>query len=138
MTQTYTPPAPATGASALTIGLTVWAGTIATLAARYSAFPAGIGDAAVGFAAIFVTIAVARKTEGWQRSARWLAIAGIADFVVAFATAILSEPGRPLSFEGAPPPDAMQSLPVVMIPAFGVPLFLILHMMVLIRLRTEG
>lgn len=100
------------------------------------AFPAGFGDALVALAAIPVTLAVARRAPGWRGASYALVIAGFADFLLAVATGVLSGPGRALAFDGAPPPDLLQQLPMVMIPGFAVPLFLILHLIVLIRLRT--
>lgn len=100
------------------------------------AWPAGVGDTAVGLAALGVTLMVARQAAGWRRAALWLTLAGMADFALAFATAQLSQPGRPLDLPGAPPPAALQDLPMILIPGFLVPLFLILHIMALVRLRS--
>ncbi len=101
------------------------------------AWPAGFGDIAVGVFAIGTTLAIARREAGWQRSMKTLVWLGIADFVLAFATGILSGSGRPLQFEGAPSSDLVQSLPMVLIPAFGVPLFLIAHLIAVQKLRSE-
>lgn len=101
------------------------------------AFPAGVGDVAVGVLAVFVTVAVARKTA-WARNGSMLLLSvGVADFILAFGSAILSGQGRPLQLEGAPLPDMMQELPMALIPTFGVPLFLILHLIAWLKLRTE-
>ena len=98
--------------------------------------PAGLGDMAVGGAAVAVTLAVARQEAGWQSRVRWLIAAGMLDFAVAFATAVLTSPGRPLQFAGDPTPTAlMQGLPLAMIPTFGVPLFTILHLISWFKLR---
>ncbi|MGL6208586.1 MAG: hypothetical protein ACRC14_02005 [Paracoccaceae bacterium] len=100
------------------------------------ALPAGLGDTAVGIFAVFVGIKVLRQTHGWQTQTRWLIAAGTLDFAVAFSTAVLSGAGRPLNLPGAPPPDLMQSLPMILIPAYGVPIFLILHLIAWIKLRS--
>jgi hypothetical protein len=67
-----------------------------------------------------------------------LIAAGLADFVVAFATAILSNPGRLLAIPGAPAADLLEQLPVVLIPAFAVPGFVILHLIAWLKLRDEA
>lgn len=93
------------------------------------ALTAGLGDLAVGVFALTVAVAVARKAAGWQGRVRVLFFAGMADFVAAFGTAILSGAGLPLLLAGETPPLPMQALPMAMIPVFGVPLFIILHIM---------
>ncbi len=102
------------------------------------ALTAGLGDVAVGVLALGVTLSVARRAPGWQGRVRILTTVGILDFVLAFATATLSGAGRPLQFVGEPLPAMMQTLPMVMIPAFGVPLFLIGHAIALIALRRAA
>ncbi len=99
------------------------------------AVPAGVGDTAVGIFALFVTLAVVRQAPGWQGRVKLLAFVGILDFAIAFSTATLSGEGRPLQIDGAPLPALMQSLPLILIPAFGVPLFLIAHLITLLKLR---
>ncbi len=50
---------------------------------------------------------------------------------------ILSDTGRPLALTGNPSPDLMQQLPMVIIPAYGVPFFIILHLITWLKLRSE-
>ncbi len=102
------------------------------------AFPAGLGDVAVALAAIPVTIAVTRQSAGWKNASRALVFAGLADFAAAIATGILSVPGRPLAFEGAPAPTALETIPMVLVPALLVPTYIILHVIVLIRIGQDG
>jgi hypothetical protein len=102
------------------------------------ALTAGLGDLAVGVFALTVVLAVTRKADGWQSKARVLFVVGMADFVAAFGTAILSGEGFPLRLAGEAPPLLMQQLPMAMIPAFGVPLFIILHLIAWQKLRHEG
>lgn len=102
------------------------------------AMPAGLGDIAVGALAASVTFAVVRQTSGWQGRVRVLVVVGMIDFVVALGSAILVGPGWPLFLERGPTPETMQVLPMAMIPTFGVPLFMILHLITLIRLRRDG
>ncbi|MEO8529789.1 MAG: hypothetical protein ABI459_01075 [Deltaproteobacteria bacterium] len=98
------------------------------------AIPGGIGDIAVGMIAVAATISVARQSNGWERSVRLLIWTGLLDFAVVFAAAALSSPGMPLQLAHAPAPVIMQSLPMVMIPAFGVPAFIIGHMIAWMKL----
>jgi hypothetical protein len=102
------------------------------------AFSAGYGDLAVGALALPVTIAAARRSPGWQAKSRALIIIGLADFVLAFGTAILTGANMPLQFAGEPLPLPMQVLPMALIPCFGVPLFAIFHLIAWQKLRAEA
>jgi hypothetical protein len=98
------------------------------------ALVAGLGDIAVGIAALSALIAIERQTPGWQARVRTLTIFGILDFVAAFSAAVLTGAGRPLQFAGQPLPIALQAWPMGMVPGFLVPLFIILHLMAWQRL----
>ncbi len=100
------------------------------------ALPAGLGDVAVGLVAPFAAIAVALKAPGWRRAANGVIIAGLADFAVAFVTGIGSIGGNFLDFAGAPSSTIINALPLVLIPGFLVPVFIILHVMAIIKLRS--
>ena len=100
------------------------------------ALPAGLGDVAVGLVAPFAAIAVALKAPGWQRAANGVVIAGLADFAVAFVTGIGSIGGNFLDFAGAPSSTIINALPLVMFPGFLVPVFIIGHVMAIIKLRS--
>ena len=76
--------------------------------------------------ALPTTVAVALKTAGWQARVRRLTYAGLADFAVVLSLGALSAEGRPLQFAGEPTPVAMQMMPMVMIPGFLVPMFILL------------
>jgi hypothetical protein len=102
------------------------------------ALTAGLGDLAVGAFALLVTLAVATRTASWQGKVRMLMIVGMADFVAAFGTAILSGVGFPLYSASEGAPQLMLQSPLTMIPAFGVPLFIILHLISWQKLRQEG
>ncbi len=101
------------------------------------ALTAGLGDLAVGIFALTVVLAVERRSSGWQKQTRTLIYVGMADFVAAFGTAILSGNGFPLKLDGEAPPLLMQALPMAMIPAFVVPLFIILHIIAWQKLHAE-
>lgn len=102
------------------------------------ALTAGLGDIAVGAFALIATLAVLRRTAGWQSQGRTLVVIGLLDFVAAFATGILSGDGYPLLLAGEAPLVLVQQLPVALIPTFGVPLFIILHLIAWQKLRQEG
>jgi hypothetical protein len=101
------------------------------------ALTAGLGDIAVGLLALTVVLAVERRTSGWEGRVRLLVVVGMLDFVAAFGTAILSGEGFPLRLAGEAPPLLMQQLPMALIPAFGVPLFIILHLISWQKLRQH-
>jgi len=56
---------------------------------------------------------------------------GIFDFVIAVAIGTLSRSGELLHFSGTISSDAMGSIPLVLIPGFVVPLYLITHFIVI-------
>ena len=62
--------------------------------------------------------------------------AGLVDFAVAFITGIGSIGGNFLSFAGAPSNAMINALPLVLFPGFLVPVFIILHVMAIIKMRS--
>ena len=97
----------------------------------FFAWPAGVGDVAVGLGAPFAAIALARGHLSIT-SNRFLAVhaSGLLDFVVAIGTGIAARNQIPGLVEGVTS-SAMGDLPLVLIPAFAVPAFIILHLIVL-------
>ncbi|HLW24323.1 MAG TPA: hypothetical protein VKT22_08195 [Steroidobacteraceae bacterium] len=99
------------------------------------AWPAGLGDMAIGVTAPWIMLAVARDPAFATRSPfiRWN-ILGILDLVVAVSIGALSAfftTGAPGEISTAP----MATLPLLLIPAFLVPLFLMLHTAALMQSR---
>ncbi|HZV92683.1 MAG TPA: hypothetical protein VFF72_05660 [Caldimonas sp.] len=99
------------------------------------AFPAGLGDMAVGLAAPWMVLALVRQPEFAVRPAfiRWNVL-GILDLVVAIGLGALGAAlatGAPGETSTAP----MATLPLLLIPAFLVPLFLMLHAAALMQSR---
>lgn len=99
------------------------------------ALPAGWGDVAVGLAAPLVALALARGMRG----ATALGVAwntfGLLDLVVAVGTGtgllvplLAPGPGR------VPPSAAMGVFPMILVPAFAVPVSVLLHLAALARL----
>lgn len=100
----------------------------------FFAFPAGVGDVAVGLGAPFAAIALARGNLRLD-SRRLLSVhlSGLLDFVVAIGTGIIARQHIPGLVEGVTS-SAMGELPLVLIPAFAVPIFIILHLIVLVQI----
>lgn len=65
-------------------------------------------------------------------------LSGLVDFTTAFALAILSSEGLPLHFAGAPVLGPVLGLPLVLVPAFAVPVFAILHAIAWLRLPPRS
>src|SRR5262245_35998847 len=89
---------------------------------------AGWGDIVTGAAAIPVALAIRRRAAGW----RWLtgiwSVVGTLDLVTAVTLGVGSAPGSPVRFiYETPGSAAIATLPLVLIPAFFVPLFLLTH-----------
>jgi hypothetical protein len=99
------------------------------------AWPAGVGDLAVGLATPFVLLAMLRGSPTWRRQVRWLNIAGLADFVGAIATGVLtSDSALGVLADGADR-VSLGALPLSLIPTFAVPLWTIFHIMSLLQLH---
>jgi hypothetical protein len=98
------------------------------------ALPAGIGDVLVGLLALPVAFYLRRNPEsGRVRAVAWNLL-GLLDLVVAITLGFLSTTGR---LEGLGVVPAPLAYPLVMIPAFAVPLSMILHGMSLWQLRRR-
>ena len=99
------------------------------------AFPAGLGDMAIGVTAPWVMLALVRQ-PGYAASnafIRWN-LFGILDLVVAISIGALSAlfaTGAPGEISTAP----MAMLPLLLVPAYLVPLFLMLHTSALLQSR---
>jgi hypothetical protein len=101
------------------------------------ALPAGIGDFATGCFAVVVAALLARKSPRALRSAYVWCLFGIADLVVAVTMGAMTSPGRAHLLALDAPNLLISAYPLVMVPTFAVPLALILHGLVLWRLRQE-
>ena len=104
------------------------------------AFPAGLCDVAVGIAAVFVLRAMIDGAPGWRRKVLLLNLAGLLDFVGAFATGILTSNSSLglLAGEKAAQWASMDLMPLSLIPTFAVPLWIVLHLISLLQLRELG
>jgi len=99
------------------------------------AWPAGIGDMATGIMALPAALAVASGTASGRRSAFWWNIFGLTDFAVAITMGFLSSPGPFQKFGFDIPASYAGTYPTVMIPAFAVPSWILLHALSLRQLR---
>jgi hypothetical protein len=102
------------------------------------ALPAGIGDITTGCLAVVTAVLLARNTASAREAAYTWSLFGIADLVVAVTMGAMTSPGRPRLLALAAPNLLITSYPLVMVPTFAVPLALMLHGLVLWRLRRKG
>lgn len=98
------------------------------------AFPAALGDAAVAAAAPFLVAAFftpnglsRRRLIVWN----WL---GVTDFLIAFSVGFLASGSAAGLLAAGVTSDPMLRLPLVLIPAFGVPFFTLLHFISFLQL----
>ena len=101
------------------------------------AWPAGVGDAAVGFAAPFVVLAMVRGVPTWRRRVFWLNIAGLVDFAGAVGTGVLSSNSSLGLFADGAARVSLGALPLSVVPTFAVPLWTIFHIASLLQLRRR-
>ena len=91
------------------------------------AWPAGVGDALVGFAAVFAVLAIVRDEPTWPRRVAWLNVAGLLDFTVAIATGVLTSDSSLGWFAEPGARASLGSLPLSLVPTFAVPRRTIFH-----------
>jgi hypothetical protein len=102
------------------------------------AWPAGVGDIAVGLAAPFVLLAMLRGAPAWPRHVAWLNIVGLMDFAAAVGTGVLtSNTALGLLADGAER-ASLGALPLSLIPTFAVPLWTIFHLISLLQLSERA
>ena len=101
------------------------------------ALPAGIGDVVTGCSAIVVAALLAQKSPRALRAAYGWCLFGITDLVMAVTMGGMTSPGRAHLLALDAPNLLISSYPLVMVPTFAVPLALILHGLVLWRLRRK-
>lgn len=99
------------------------------------AYPAGGGDLLVGGLAPFALIALIRRSPGWHRGLIALNLLGLLDFVGAIGTGLLASPGPLGILQGAVSTEPLRQLPLSLIPTFGVPLWILVHIAALIQLH---
>jgi hypothetical protein len=102
------------------------------------AWPAGLGDIAIGITAPWIALALVRR-PGFASSRAFVIwnLPGILDLVVAVSIGALNSalaPGVPGEVTTGP----MAQLPLVLIPVYLVPLFIMLHVAVLLQARRQA
>jgi hypothetical protein len=102
------------------------------------AWPAGLGDIAIGVTAPWVALALIRRPD--FTSSRYFTVwnlLGILDLVVAVSMGALGS-GFIAGIVGEVTTGPMAQMPLVLIPAYLVPLFIILHLAALFQARRRS
>ena len=99
------------------------------------ALPAGIGDVTTGIVAVVVAVRLAQNAIGAERATYAWCLFGVADLVVAIAMGAMTSPGQVHVLALDAPNLLVTAYPLVMVPTFAVPLALMLHGLVLLRLQ---
>ncbi len=101
------------------------------------AVPAGAGDVAIGLLAPIIAIAYARGVAGRELLVVGWNLLGLLDLANAIATGFLTSPSplQVLSLDA--PNQLITEYPLVLVPLFGVPLAVILHVASLIKLSRS-
>jgi hypothetical protein len=92
------------------------------------AWPAGVGDMIVGIYAPFVVYALACRSPAWRGHVIALSALGLLDFVGAIGGGILAGNSFLGLLHGNVEMDLMQRLPLSIIPTFGVPAWILVHL----------
>ena len=101
------------------------------------ALPAGSGDVTVGLLAPVVAVAYARGVVGRELLVRGWNILGLLDLAVAITTGFLTSPSPLQMYSFDAPNELIGAYPLVLVPVFGVPLAVLLHVASLVKLGRE-
>ena len=104
---------------------------------RLFALPAGLGDTVIGLSAPVVGLAYARAPHKAAGLVAAWNVLGLLDLIDALGLGFLTAPSR-YALEVQPTSDLMTVLPLVLIPVYLVPLFFVLHLASLTKLRREA
>ncbi len=100
------------------------------------AWPAGLGDVAIGVAAAAMVTRLERDPGAATSPAlARFHLLGLLDFAVAIATAGLASGVYPALISGGPTSAPLEAWPLNMFPSFLVPIFIIMHLTVLLKVR---
>jgi hypothetical protein len=103
------------------------------------AFPAGLGDIAIAVTAIPMARALGRNPSGARKVFTAWNLFGLADLLIAVATGVLHSASSIGLLAGSGPTTAiMTRLPMLLVPTFFVPLFILLHLIALARRSEVG
>ncbi|MBI3513637.1 MAG: hypothetical protein HY060_06185 [Proteobacteria bacterium] len=117
------------------VGVTFVVLEVEGLLPRLFGEPAGYGDLLVGVLAVPVLLAQLNGTPGWQAKVLWLNLLGLLDFAAAVGTGLLTSPGPLGVLQGAVSTEPLQHYPLNLIPTFGVPFWMLVHLASLLQLR---
>jgi hypothetical protein len=96
---------------------------------------AGSGDLLAAALAVPAALIAYRGRPGWEKWVLMWNVLGFADFMSAIFLGITSQPGSPLQmFANAPGTAILGELPWRFIPSYFVPLYIIIHVVLFIRL----
>jgi hypothetical protein len=101
------------------------------------ALPAGWGDVTVGLLAPVVAVAYLRGVAGRELLVRGWNILGLLDLAVAITTGFLTSPSPLQMYAFDAPNQLISTYPLVLVPVFGVPLAVLLHVASLVKLGRE-
>lgn len=101
------------------------------------AVPAGAGDVAIGLLAPIIAIAYARGVAGRELLVVGWNLFGLLDLANAIATGFLTSPSPLQALSLDAPNQLITEYPLVLVPLFGVPLAVILHVASLIKLSRS-
>jgi hypothetical protein len=102
------------------------------------ALPAGIGDVTVGLLALPTALRASAGSPAGRRVGMMWNLLGLTDLAVAITMGFLSSPGPLQVFALDHPNVQVGTYPTVMVPAFGVPMSIILHGLSLWQLRRRA
>jgi hypothetical protein len=100
------------------------------------AWPSAVGDIAIGLSAPVVGLAYARAPHKAAGLVAAWNVLGLLDLTDALGLGFLTAPSR-YALEIQPTSDLMTVLPLVLVPVYLVPLFFVLHLASLAKLRRE-
>jgi hypothetical protein len=104
----------------------------------FFAWPAGLGDIAIGLTAPWIVMALIQRPDfASSKLFIWWNLLGILDLVVAVTTGVISNglaPGIVGEITTAP----MALLPLVLVPVFFVPIFVMLHLTALVQVSCKS
>jgi hypothetical protein len=101
------------------------------------AWPAGVGDIAVGVLALLVAWRVAAHPQAHAADVQAWNLFGIADLAVAVGTGFLTSPSLLQMFAFDNPNEIVSAYPLALIPVFLVPLSILLHVASLMKLWRQ-
>jgi hypothetical protein len=102
------------------------------------ALPAGTGDVLIGATAPLVALAYARNPRASRGVVAVWNVLGILDLTVALVTGFLTSPSPVQVAAFDHPNELISAFPLVLVPVYLVPLWLLMHAASLMKLRRAG